>query len=113
VGDCFDDPEGPGPGVALKPCSEPHDSEVYAVVAYPSAAQAEFPGDELLDVFAFDACLAEFDRYIDTPFEASSLDAFWLWPDPRTWLGGDRSVVCILFDANLLKLEGSMEGSRR
>jgi hypothetical protein len=97
----------------VKPCSELHDSEVYAVVAHPSGSQAEFPGDDALEAFAFDTCLAEFERYVGTPLAASSLDAFPLWPYLYTWLGGDRSVVCVLFDADLAKLEGSMEGSGR
>jgi hypothetical protein len=111
VGDCFDDPQGPGLGVVLEPCSALHDSEVYAVVDYSLESNVEFPGEDVLEAFALEFCLAEFERYVGKPFLDSSLDAFPLFPGGYTWLAGDRQVACVLFDANLRRLEGSMEGS--
>ncbi|MEJ2273458.1 MAG: septum formation family protein [Woeseiaceae bacterium] len=116
LGDCFNDTSAPGadqsgevtslPGV---PCAEPHDNEVYAVfdVDYES-----FPGDDAMAEQAFDECLARFEGFVGTVYEESQLDITMLYPSNESWgRQGDREVICAVYDMNMSKLTGSVEGS--
>ncbi len=55
-------------------CSAPHGYELYAVVEYPNAddADAPFPDFMTLTAYADEVCLASFARYIGLPFGESS-----------------------------------------
>jgi hypothetical protein len=116
LGDCFDDTPASGaddsgevtslPGV---PCAEPHDNEVYAVFDVDYEA---FPGDDVMGQLAFDECLARFEGFVGAVYEDSSLDITALYPSSQSWgAQGDREVVCAVYDMNLGKLTGSVEGS--
>lgn len=93
VGDCFVD-LGPGAGVELVPCDEPHQGEVFATFEIPGGSGDSFPGDEAAWDTASAACLAEFEGYVGEPFATSPLDFFAWFPSAETWASGDRLVVC-------------------
>lgn len=113
VGDCFDDSDDSSDGfyefssVAGVPCTDPHDNEVYAVF---DVSIASFPGEEDMYEQAFDSCLKRFDRFVGKDYMSSSLDIMPLYPTSASWKQGDREVICAVYDMNLAKLEGSVEG---
>jgi hypothetical protein len=109
TGDCFDDNESlygseidSLPGV---PCSEPHDNEVYAVVAIDLP---EFPGNDAMGDLAMDKCMGQFASFVGRDYESSSLDIYTLYPSEESWRQSDREVVCALYDMELNKLQGSV-----
>lgn len=111
VGDCFDDPSefGEIASVDAVPCAQPHDNEIYHMFDLPDGV---FPGDVAIDEAAFDRCLPAFESYVGTTYESSSLDISYLSPTLDSWDAGDREIACLLYDLNLQKLTGSMEGSQ-
>jgi hypothetical protein len=92
VGTCFDDTEG----YPEMPCDGPHDAEVYARLAYPD--QAVYPGSGAFESWAEPVCYARFEGYTGIRYEESSLDFGYLYPGGEGWAGGDREVICYLFD---------------
>jgi hypothetical protein len=111
VGDCFDDPSSTYgdeisslPGV---PCAEPHDNEVYALV---NVTMPEYPGEDAMWDHANDECLKRFEGFVGLEYESSSLDIYTMYPSTESWKQDDREVVCALYDMNVEKLEGSMQG---
>lgn len=117
IGDCFDDSStsfGDGEeevtSVPAVPCADPHDNEVYAVF---DVDEASFPGgDGGMAELAFDACLERFETFVGKDYPSSSLDIVTLYPTHASWhQHDDREVVCAVFDMNLNKLVGSVEGS--
>ncbi len=110
VGDCFDDPSefGEIASVDALPCAEPHDNEIYHTFDLPDG---DFPGDAAIDEAAFGQCLPAFETYVGTAWESSSLDISYLSPTLDSWKSGDREIACLLYDVNLAKLTGSMEGA--
>lgn len=107
VGDCFDDPDSElVSALPLIECSQPHDNEVYAEVTMSGDA---FPGDEAVGDFAFDTCLVEFESYVGETYVNSPLDYTYLGPTEDSWNGAsDRTVLCVLYSADLSKLTGSV-----
>ena len=112
VGDCFDD-DGASTDVAevvavnAVPCSEPHDNEVFYLGAL---AEADYPGEDLVDSQVLAECLMVFDAFAGVPFEESMLDIARIFPSEANWSDNDRGYVCIVYDVSRAKLEGSMRG---
>ena len=111
AGDCFDDVTGffdqvdTLPGV---PCDDPHDNEVYAVIP---VDLPEFPGDDAMGDIAHEKCLAKFAGFVGKDYESSSLDIYTLFPSSESWSRqNDREVVCAVYDMELEKLVGSVQG---
>ena len=115
VGDCFNDPEDFSAVVALEtvPCQQPHDNEIFALPQYPAGPDEDYPGDEAMNSFAEEACLEAFEGYVGIPYDDSVFIYGTISPRADTWAGGDREIICILYDPDLQKLEGSTQGSRR
>jgi hypothetical protein len=112
-GDCWDDPEDTDSSevseVEVVDCDEPHDNEVYLLF--------DLPGDEF-DATAVDegsqqGCLDAFEGFVGTAYEDSRLEIFPITPTSGSWEEGDREVICSVYDIELEKLVGSMEGSGR
>lgn len=111
VGDCFDDPSdtsGEISDVPIVECSEPHDNEVFAVFDIPGD---DFPGQSEVQEQADDGCLDRFADYVGIDYAESRFIQTSLYPTEGSWDGGDREVICFLYDIDLEKLEGSMAGS--
>jgi hypothetical protein len=112
VGDCFQDSDmGEIFNVEAVPCGQPHDNEVYFVF---NIEDDNWPGDEFVEFTADEGCLPAFETYVGATYEESRLDFSWLVPTERSWKEkNDREVACILYDANLERLSGSMRNSRQ
>ena len=113
VGDCFNDAAAPTgeeyevSNVAGVPCTDPHDNEVYAVF---DVKEASFPGTTGMEELAFDSCLKRFEGFVGKDYETSSLDIMAMYPTQASWAQSDREVICAVYDMNLAKLEGSVQG---
>ncbi|MEV7973944.1 septum formation family protein [Cellulomonas sp. NPDC089187] len=87
------------------PCSDAHDSEVYAET---SLEGEEYPTD--LDDQAGQFCYDQFSTFVGKAYEESTLDFQYLTPTQDGWENGnDRSVQCILMSPEPVTetLEGS------
>ena len=112
VGTCFDDTdETQVSSVPLVDCGEPHDNEVFAVFDYTEAET--FPGAEAMNQAAHELCVAEFEAYVGLSYLESELNVFPITPTEGSWDDGDREIVCALYNLDLSKLTGSMEGAAR
>ncbi len=77
--------------------------EVFFVYEWP---EGPYPGDaELFNEIAA-ICLDEFEGYVGTSFETSSIDFSYVTPDPTGWEDGERVGLCTLFD-----MDGKLTGS--
>ena len=118
VGDCFN---GPAEGyeqvtdVRIVKCSESHDNEVYAIAEHPADDDATYPGMRSLEAYAEQFCTDEYEGYVGTPYEDSSLGAGYLFPQAEGWERlDDRRVTCFLSAPNPGgKLVGTRKGSGR
>jgi hypothetical protein len=112
VGTCFDDTdETEVSSVPEVDCSEPHDNEVFAVFDY--TASDTFPGSSAMNDAAQDLCVAEFEAYVGLSYQESALDVFPITPTEGSWDSGDREIICALYNLDLSKLTGSMQGAAR
>lgn len=110
VGDCFDDPaDAVIESLEMIDCDLPHDNEVFANL---TIEQSVFPGDNVLQAFAVDACLPAFEAYVGVSYTQSDLDYTFLIPTVDTWnTVAERTVTCFLYAADLSKLSGSASRS--
>lgn len=110
VGDCFDDVSSDDEQVSSLPglpCSEPHDNEVFAVF---DVSIASYPGGESMSELANNSCLGHFDSFVGKDYQSSSLEISTLYPSVESWEQRDREVICAVYDMNLSKLVGSVQG---
>lgn len=96
VGDCLDlsdsSMSNEVSSLPTVPCSDEHDSEVYAETTLDGE---EYPAD--LDDQAGQYCYDQFASFVGKAYEESSLDFQYLTPTQDGWeQGNDRSVQCIL-----------------
>ncbi|MGH8957993.1 MAG: septum formation family protein, partial [Acidimicrobiia bacterium] len=93
VGDCFnhvvDDYE-------VVSCEGPHYAETYRVADHPD--QAFYPGDSRLADWAEPFCYRHFESYTGIAYQDSALDFGYLYPTEGSWNGGDREVICFVFN---------------
>ncbi|MGI8759603.1 MAG: septum formation family protein, partial [Acidimicrobiales bacterium] len=97
VGDCFDDPGNLDDveAVPAVPCDQPHANEAYYAFDLDGD---DFPGTEQVEELAIDGCLAEFEAFVGTPYEESTLDIFYLAPSTSSWDDfDDREVLCAVY----------------
>ncbi len=120
VGDCFNDPteeeessDGLVGELLVLDCAQPHDNEVFALLAFPAAEGNPFPAPQALDSYADDSCKEAFDLYVGMPYEESALFLWSIKPTEDTWALGDREIICALYDGDMGKLEGTMRDSRQ
>lgn len=119
VGVCFDAPGfrtgAPVDIDAATPinCQQLHDEEVFALLNHAAPPGTPYPGDDAVRSYSLDVCLDAFEPYVGTPYGESSLDFSAVWPDENQWSGGDRRIVCFLYDADFQKLQLSMRGMKR
>lgn len=113
AGDCFDlkDPaEEEVADVEGKPCTEPHEFEMFFVGDLPDG---DFPTTGVINTFLEEECLAAFDAYVGMVYEQSVLDIFPLIPTESGWNAGDHAVQCALFDPINEELTASMRNAGR
>lgn len=110
TGTCFDDPESfeEVTDVPVVDCSEPHDNEVIGSFDLPAGG---YPGDAAVAARAEEGCLVRFEPYVGIDFPSSTYDLGWFTPTSASWDGGDREVICFVYDVSLAKITGSVAGS--
>ncbi len=112
VGDCFDDVSSTADEVSSVPivdCAEPHDNEIFAVY---DIEGTEFPGQTEVQESADEECLRRFADWAGIAYSESALITFPITPTADSWDAiDDRAVACVIYDAGLKKLTGSMAGA--
>ena len=103
VGQCYQNN-----GSDAVPCGQPHDVEVFAIL--PLGGQ-QLPAEAELDRLAEHACTAQFRTYVGVAADASRLDFDWWTPTKASWASGNRTVLCVLENADASRLVGSMRGT--
>lgn len=106
VGDCFDEAATRGAteeassvnDVTVKPCSELHDFELYAVF---EVADGSYPGEAALQNEANARCYELVDEYAGTSGKVRTATVYFFFPLELQWrLRHDRTVQCMLsFDS--------------
>lgn len=74
-------------------CAEEHDAEVFSAF---DLEEGDYPGDEAVQTEA-ERCLTDFEDYVGTTYEESSLAVVQLYPLEQTWEQGDREILCIAY----------------
>lgn len=98
VGDCVTDDAGATGEVSevpVVPCSEPHASEVFH--SYQITTD-ELPAEAEMQAIVEEQCLGTFETFVGLPYDQSALDINWLEPTSGSWDGGDRELLCMVFD---------------
>jgi hypothetical protein len=90
-------------------CTTPHDSEVVGSATHPDASA--YPGEAALETFAATPCIAAFNAYVGSDFQASSLGMVPIVPTESTWATGDRAITCVALADDGSKLARSVKGS--
>lgn len=112
VGTCFDDQDATEiSSVPVVDCSEPHDNEVFALIDY--GETDTYPGSDQMEQIGNDRCITLFASYVGIDYGASVLEVFPITPTEASWADGDREIICALYNADLSKLTGSMQGAER
>jgi hypothetical protein len=110
VGDCLNDSSIVEQEVTTLPlvtCDKPHDTEVVASILM---EDGEFPGDDAIATRADDECVAAFEEYIGFTYEESTYDFGYYVPTVESWAGGDREILCTVFDP-AGPIDGTLEGA--
>ena len=121
VGQCFYGGRAASPtgtsvvfGVEVVPCTEPHEGELAATFAYPGASSSvTYPGDAV-STYAEEECVTEFETYVGTNFNSSTLEMTFVYPLQTNWSLGDYSIQCIVHPPpGQEQTSESYRGSRR
>ena len=114
VGDCFDRPANLAAGGELsevqhRPCADPHDGEVIAIVQHPAARLAVYPSDAAVTRFVSEQCVPEFEAYTGHSYESALQWELGLFlPTDAGWVDGDREFTCYVHSADSTKLVRSV-----
>ena len=95
VGDCFNQVENEYEVVS---CEGPHYAEAYRAADHPD--QAFYPGASGLADWAEPFCYRHFEAYTGIAYQDSNLDFGYLYPTEGSWNGGDREVICFVFNVS-------------
>jgi Septum formation len=98
VGDCFEVPAGDViTDVQHRPCTDPHDGEVFVVADY-TGPDATYPTQDSFDAWAATACIDNaFAAYVGDSFDArQDIDIGYFFPQEDGWNSGDRGMICYL-----------------
>lgn len=95
-GTCLTDPgvESWPDVVDAKPCTDPHDIEVYGIGRWPD--QEAYPGREALWAAGTWYCLEQFPRYTGVAFAEATVEVGVLTPDESEWADEHRRLACLL-----------------
>lgn len=100
IGECVETPAlGEFTDLQHRPCTEPHDGEIFLKANYPD--QATLPSDPEFQTFFKNTCLGSaFTTYTGVSYDASQdIDAGYFTPTAKSWPDGDREVICYLTPA--------------
>lgn len=108
VGDCVNGAREAGSAATRLPtvsCTEPHESEVFAVFALP---EGDWPGEDSVLQQADAGCYDRLPAYDAGASEDPSVFITYLYPTDVTWAAGDREVICMTY-----YIDGERTGSLR
>lgn len=94
-------------------CSLPHENQVFGIVDHPAGAGSPYPGARELLRFGRAECAERFEPFVGHEFPTSRFDLDVLVPTEAEWNGGDRRIVCHLFDVEGRRTVGSAASSGR
>jgi len=109
VGDCLNDAtiSEEVTTIPFVECSEPHDSEIFARTDLTGDA---FPGNESLETELATFCRGDvFTEFIGIPYADSKYDTSGYFPSDDSWAGGDRELLCTVWDPNA-QVTGTLAG---
>jgi len=117
-GDCWNNvPNGREEAETVHPvrCSDPHEGEVFAVVAL-DLGEA-WPGVDVVTSQAEADCVQRFQAFVGVTYDRSVLDLYYFGPTEETWTERDaRAVVCVVVDPTAPddgRVTGSLQGAAR
>jgi hypothetical protein len=116
-GDCWNNVPDDGEEaetVDAVPCTEPHESEVYAV--FDVDMGEEWPGLEAVTAEAEAQCVQRFEGFVGLTYDQSVLNLFYFNPIEESWNElNDREVVCVVLDPTAPdgRTTGSLQGAAR
>lgn len=111
VGHCFDlGPDGEVTSVAVVPCDEPHQTEVFSEFELPN--EKEFPGYEAVIADAEAGCARRFPEFVGIPVKDSELEIHIIYPHESAW-PGSRTVTCTISQPADRPHQGTLRGSKR
>jgi hypothetical protein len=101
VGDCFEVPSGDEvKDVQHRPCSEPHDGEVFVVRNY-TGGDTYPTNDQFIDWVSRECVGGDFTSYTGTAYGSQeTIDVGFFYPKEDGWGKGDREVTCYLTPLN-------------
>jgi len=115
VGDCIDEPSSTTSitEVQHQPCSEPHDGEVFALITYPGADGAAYPGSDAFRQTVIQQCLPLVETYTgrtQDEIAAAGLTYAWFYPTTSSWTDqNDRGITCYITRDDSQKMTGSVK----
>ena len=113
VGQCLNVPIGDEvTDVGQVPCAQEHDAEVFALPQHPAERRAPYPGVDVVDTWADEACYQAFAGYVGAAYEESILYYQSFTPTEGSWTQReDREVVCMLVGEDFAPLTGTYRGT--
>lgn len=103
TGDCFDNPT-PTPGqtqtvntVIKTLCTQPHNAQIYATFNV-SGSALSYPGAAKMHSLASSGCTARVRTSLDGSKLTDSMSIRFLYPLQDSWLGGHRTISCIVYN---------------
>lgn len=109
IGDCLNDRTAADEvtSVPIVDCSEPHDSEVYALT---DTTTSDFPGTDALFTELDTFCQGDvFTEFVGIPYADSIYGTSGYIPTAESWANGDRELLCTIGDP-AGQVTGSLKG---
>ncbi|MBO0824396.1 MAG: DUF4190 domain-containing protein [Actinobacteria bacterium] len=104
TGDCFDNPT-PTSGqvqritsVVQTQCTQPHNAQIFATFNV-SGSPLSYPGDAKMRSLATAGCSARSKTSLDATRVTKEMTIRFLFPVQGSWLGGHRTISCIIFNS--------------
>ena len=110
VGECVDALVPDGEEVSDLPttsCDGEHLGEVVGTVTVPEADT--WPGQAAHEAQAGAECPPAFAAYVGRSYDESRLEMSYLYPTEASWAGGDRQIVCVVFEPAGARRSGSVK----
>ena len=113
VGDCFvfADEQDEVSEVDARPCSEPHEYEIYHVSTLDREGAYPTEGEWVTHII--DACSPTFASYVGRDYEESVLEIVPFTPTEEGWDDGDRVIQCAVLDPGEPELTTSLRDADR
>jgi hypothetical protein len=112
-GQCFQEPDNEFSvaNVEIVDCDEPHDNEIFHIETL-EGDDDEFPGSSEIQDIAQESCTGEIEDFLGGSPTAVGAGFSSLNPTEQSWSeGGDREIVCVVFDDGGDQLDESLEGA--